>query len=373
MKTLAVLVALCALLSGLFGCKGTEMMNIEKTVFGETDGNTVHLYTLTNDHGMIAKITNYGAIVTELHAPDRNGVFEDIVLGFDTLEGYFAGHPYFGAIAGRVANRIAGGRFTLDGREYQLATNNGQNHLHGGDRGFDKVVWDSEPIEADLGPAVKLTYISKDGEEDYPGELTVEVIYMLTNDNELHVLMTATTDKTTIVNLAQHNYWNLGGHDSGDILNHELMINADAYTPTDDTLIPLGKFSEVKGTPYDFRSTHRIGDKINEIPGDPGGYDDNFVLRGKFGELKLAAKAHDPKSGRRMELFTTEPGVQFYSGNFLDGSNIGKGGAVYHKHNGFCLETQHYPDSINNPDWPSVILKPGEMYHHEMITRLSVK
>jgi len=353
-------------------------MRIKKTIFGETDGRVVHLYTLENSNGLVAKITTYGGILTEMHVPDADGNVRDIVLGFENIDGYLEGHPYFGAIVGRVANRIEKGKFALDGRTYELAVNNGPNHLHGGIKGFDKAVWDAEPTESSSGPALKLTYLSEDGEEGYPGNLKLTVIYALTHENELVVQMSAETDKATPVNIANHSYWNLAGQGSGDILGHTLFINADRYTPTDDTLIPTGDIEPVEGTPYDFKKPKRIGKEIGKIEGhpelnDPGGYDINFVLNEKPGELKLAARVFDPGSGRTMEVYTSEPGVQFYSGNFLDGTLTGKDGAVYDIHSGFCLETQHYPDSINKPDWPSVVLRPGETYNHVMVHKFFVK
>ncbi len=349
---------------------GPAPERIQKREFGKADGKTVYLFTLANSRGTVAKIMNYGAILTELWLPDRNDRKADVVLGFDGLEGYLAGHPYFGCIVGRCANRIAGGKFTLDGKTYQLATNDGPNHLHGGVKGFDKHVWDAEAKETPEGPSVSLWRTSPDGEEGYPGTLRAAVTYVLTDADELKIEMTATTDKPTIVNLAHHSYWNLAGHDSGDILRHRLQINADRFTPTDERLIPNGGTPPVEGTPFDFRRGMAVGDDIDVVP---GGYDVNFVLNGKIGELRWAARLSDPKSGRAMEILTTEPGLQFYSGNFLDGTIKGKGGAVYKRHQGLCLETQHYPDSVNRPEWPSVVLRPGETYRHVMIHRFSAK
>jgi aldose 1-epimerase len=347
---------------------------IEKSEFGKTpDGTAVDLYTLTNGHGMKAKIITYGGIVTELHVPDRNGKLGDVVLGFDNLEGYLAGHPYFGAIVGRVANRIAKGKFTLDGKEYTLATNNGPNALHGGIKGFDKVVWTAEPLEAADGMALKLTYRSRDGEEGYPGTLSTTVMYVVKNTNELKVEYQATTDKPTIVNLSNHSYFNLAGPAFGDILGHELMLAADEYTPVDETLIPLGDIRSVRGTPLDFTTAKTIGADIRQIPSQIGGYDHNFVLRRRGPKLELAARAYDPKSGRVMEMFTTEPGVQFYTANFLDGKLKGKGGVAYQKHQAFCLEAQHFPDSVNQPNFPSVVLRPGETYRQATVYKFSVK
>ncbi|QNN25380.1 galactose mutarotase [Planctomycetales bacterium ZRK34] len=339
-----------------------------QTDWGAAHEQTVELYTLTNAHGVTAKITNYGAIITELHLPDRDGKMADCVLGFDSLDGYLAGHPYFGTIAGRYANRIAKGKFTLNGKKYQLATNNETNHLHGGDEGFDKKVWDAEPMMTDDGPSLKLTLVSPDGDQNYPGKLTVTVIYTLTDANELIVDMSAITDAPTIINLAQHTYWNLAGQASGNVLDQVLELNADYYTPTDDTLITTGDIVPVKDTPYDFTSPKPIGKDIDALRSGPGkGYDINFVVNGDKDQMRYVGSAFDPASGRQLDLWANQPGVQFYSGNFLDGSNVGKGETVYNQHQGFCLETQHYPDSPNKPDWPGVVLKPGETYHHKML------
>jgi galactose mutarotase-like enzyme len=361
---------LCLLLS--LGCGMVQTMSIRTVPFGEVEGMNADLFILENENGLKVKITNYGAIVTEMHVPDRDGKRADVVLGFNHIQGYLRGHPYFGAIVGRVANRIGQGRFVLDGREYTLAANNGPNHLHGGKKGFDKKIWNAEPLLSDEGPALKLTCFSPDGEEGYPGNLTATVVYTLTQSDELKIEMTAETDRPTPVNLASHSYWNLEGHDRGRILDHELMINADHHTPTDGTLIPTGELAPVKDTPYDFQEPKAIGRDIMKLRGDPGtgnpgGYDINFVLKGREGALRLAARAYEPRSGRVLEVYTTEPGVQFYSGNYLDGTITGKGGALYAKHQGFCLETQHFPDSINKPEWPSIVLEPGETYRHVMI------
>ena len=335
---------------------------IAKESFGKTeDGQEVDRYVLTNANGVKAKIITYGGIITELWVPDKSGKLGDVVLGHDRLQGYLAGHPYFGAIVGRVANRIAKGKFTLDGKEYTLAVNNGPNALHGGKKGFDKVVWKAAAGKKGLEPSLTLTYTSKDGEEGYPGIVEATVTYTLTNKNELRIDYTATTDKATPINLTNHSYFNLAGQGAGDILNHEIMIAADKYTPTDDTLIPTGKIEPVAGTPFDFTKSTPIGKHIGDIKGDPGGYDLNYVLRDGKG-LKLAARVYEPTSGRVMEVRTTEPGIQFYSGNFLDGKDKGKGGAVYKKHAGFCLEAQHFPDSVNQKDFPSMILQPGKTY-----------
>jgi aldose 1-epimerase len=369
----------------MFGCKKKEAgasekpegkekkkMSITKESFGQTpDKQTVILYTLTNPNGIKAKITNYGATLVSLETPDRDGNFADIVLGFDTLDGYLKEHPYFGVIVGRYANRIGKGKFVLDGVEYKLATNNGANHLHGGIKGFDKVVWKVEDVKTtDDTASVKLSYLSKDGEEGYPGNLNCSVTYTLTKDNEIKIEYEATTDKTTIVNMTNHAYWNLAGQGNGDILGHELMLNADKYTPVDEGLIPTGEIKDVKGSPMDFTKLMTIGSRIDQVA---GGYDHNYVLNSGGGKLALAAKVYEPTTGRTMEIYTTEPGIQFYSGNFLDGSITGKSGKVYKKHYGFCLETQHFPDSPNKPQFPSVVLKPGEKYQTETVLKFSTK
>lgn len=345
-------------------------MSIEKRDFGKTpDGENVDLYTLTNTNGLKAQIMTYGGIVTTLNVPDRDGHLGDIVSGYDTLDEYIKENPYFGALIGRCGNRIGKGKFTLNGVEYTLATNNGPNHLHGGIKGFDKVVWNAEQMETDEGPALKLNYLSKDGEEGYPGNLNCTVIYTLTNNDELKISYEAETDKDTVLNLTHHSYFNLGGHDSGDILGHELTLNADNYTPVDDDLIPTGEIKPVKGTPMDFTKPTAVGARIDQVK---GGYDHNFVLNNSDGSLALAASVYEPKTGRVMEIFTTEPAIQFYSGNFLDGSLKGKG-AIYNKHNAFCLETQHFPDSPNRPNFPSVVLKPGEKYTHLTVHKFSAR
>jgi aldose 1-epimerase len=353
---------------------GKERASVTKKAFGQTaDGTAVDLYTLTNSTGMTARIMTYGATLTELTAPDREGKLEDVVLGFDNLKGYLAGHPFFGSTVGRVANRIAKGHFTLDGKEYQVAKNNGPNALHGGLKGFDKVVWKAEPVQTPDGAAVKFTYRSKDGEEGYPGELTATVTYTLTNSNELKLDYTATTDKATPVNLTNHTYFNLAGLKTGDILGHELMLAADRYTPADDTLIPTGEIKSVQETPLDFTTPTLIGARIKQIKSDPVGYDHNFVLNSGGKKLALAARVREPKSGRTLEMFTTEPGVQFYTGNFLDGKLTGKGGIVYKQHTGFCLEAQHFPDSVNHPNFPSMILRPGQTYTQTTVYKFSAK
>jgi aldose 1-epimerase len=345
-------------------------MTITKTTFGRTEeGQPVDLYTLTNANGMMVKITNYGGIVTALMVPDKNGKLDDVVLGFDTFEKYLAGHPYFGAIVGRYGNRIAKGKFILNGVEYKLATNNGENHLHGGIKGFDKVVWKAEQIKKENEVGIKLIYLSKDGEEGYPGNLSCVVIYTLTNNNELKIQYEAETDKSTPVNLTHHSYFNLKGTNFrgfGNILGHVLTIHADRFTPVDEGLIPTGELKSVKDTAMDFTRPKAIGERIKEVK---GGYDHNYVLNNWDGSLRLAASVSEPTSGRVMDVLTTEPGIQFYSGNFLDGSITGKNGTIYNKHDGFCLETQHFPDSPNQPAFPSVILEPGKKYTHTTIYR----
>lgn len=334
--------------------KGT----VQKVGFGKMpDGTEVELYTLTNGNGLIAKITNYGTIITELHVPDRTGKMADVVLGFDNLEQYLKGHPYFGCTVGRVANRIAKGQFTLDGKTYGLAVNNGPNHLHGGIIGFDKKVWKAEP---QAGAAVKFSYTSPDGEEGYPGRLQVTVLMTLTDTNELRIDYAATTDKPTPVNLTNHSYFNLAG--TGDVLNHELTILADYFTPSDANSVPTGEIKPVKGTPMDFTMSKPIGARLAQIKREPAGYDNNFVLNSGGKKLALAARVYEPQSGRVMELSTTQPGVQLYTANYLDGSLIGKGGVPYRQHSAFCLETQHFPDSVNKPKFPPIILRPGQTY-----------
>jgi aldose 1-epimerase len=342
------------------------------------DGAETALYTLVNAKGMEADISNYGAIVVRLTAPDRDGKWDDVVLGYNTLEEYLADTPYFGAVVGRYGNRIADGKFTLDGVTYKLATNNDPGgipcHLHGGEKGFDKVVWEAIPVVKNGTVGLRLHYLSKDGEEGYPGNLNVTVWYWLTNNNELKVQYRATTDKATPLNLTQHSYFNLKGEGIGDILGHELMLNADHTTPVDAGLIPAGKIAPVEGTPFDFRKPHTIGQRVNDDDEQlkfGGGYDHNWVLNNQDGDLALAATVYEPSSGRFMEVLTTEPGLQFYCGNFLNGSNVGKRGKPYNFRNGFCLETQHYPNSPNTPAFPSTILRPGETYESTTIYRFS--
>jgi len=347
-------------------------MDLKKESFGRLpDGTEIDIYTLTNRNGLRVRIMTYGATIVSLEAPDREGKLADIVLGYDSLEGYMKVNPYFGCIVGRYANRIAGGRFVLDGITYELAKNDGKNHLHGGVKGFDKVVWTAdEPVRREGAVGVKMGYLSKDGEEGYPGNLACTVIYELTDQNELKISYEATTDKPTPVNLTNHSYFNLAGQGNGDILGHGLMVNADAYTPVGEGLIPNGTITPVENTPMDFTKLKAMGAQIGQVE---GGYDINFVLRGTQGELGLAAQVYEPTSGRVMEIDTTEPGIQFYTGNFLDGTITGKGGKVYKQHYGFCLETQHFPDSPNKLDFPSTILRPGEKYSSLTICKFSTK
>lgn len=345
---------------------GFSGAGVMKTPFGETkEGQAVNLYTLKNKNGVVAKITDYGGIVTELHVPDAKGQLGDVVLGYKTIDEYIASSPYFGAIIGRYGNRIAKGKFTLDGTEYTLATNNGPNHLHGGKKGFDKVVWAAREQRDDgnVGATLKLAYTSADMEEGYPGKLDCVVTYTLTNDNALRIDYEARTDKPTVVNMTNHSYFNLAGEGSGDVLGHEMTINADHYLPVDSTSIPTGEVATVKGTPFDFTTPHTIGERIDQTPGKPNGYDHNYCLKPSAnGKPMLAARVREPKTGRVMEVWTTEPGVQFYTANYMDGSNVGKAGTPYNFRNAFCLETQHWPDSPNQPKFPSTTLRPGEVY-----------
>ena len=350
---------------------------IKKESFGQTkDGKAVDLYTITNSHGMEVRTITYGGIIVSLRVPDKNGKFDDVVLGFDKLDGYLDKSPYFGAIVGRYGNRIANGKFTLNGKEYSLAKNNGPNSLHGGLKGFDKAIWHAEPFKNKQGSGVAFTYTSKDGEEGYPGNLKAKVTYTLTEKNELVFDYEATTDKATPVNLTQHSYFNLAGEGTGDILKHELMLNADRFTPVDKTLIPTGELRPLKGTPMDFTKPTAIGAHIDdnyEQLSFGGGYDHNFVINRKSGGLQLAARVYEPTSSRVMEVYTTEPGVQFYSGNFLDGTITGKQGHVYKRRYALCLETQHFPDSPNHPEFPSTILRPGKTLHSRTIYKFSAR
>ena len=352
----------------------TEPAEISERVtskpFGTTgDGKEVTIYTLKNTNGLTARVMTYGGILVSLSTPDRQGNFADITLGFDDLQSYIKDNPYFGATTGRYANRIAKGQFTLEDQSYSLAINNGENHLHGGIKGFDKVVWQATPFENEKASGVELHYLSPDMEEGYPGNLDCTVTYTLNDDDELMVEYKATTDKPTVVNLTHHSYFNLTGGKE-NVLGHDLMINADRYTPVDTGLIPTGEIDAVADGPMDFTKSKPIG---LEIEGVEGGYDHNYVLNRDSQGLSLAARVYEPNSGRVMEISTTEPGIQFYSGNFLDGSLTGKAGVVYQKHWGFCLETQHFPDSPNQPDFPSVVLLPEDTYTHKTVHKFSVE
>jgi len=350
---------------------------MQKQSFGKTeDGQQVDLHILTNKSGMQAEITNYGATLVSLKIPDRKGKFEDVVLGYDTLDGYVKDKPYFGATIGRYGNRIAHGQFTLDGVTYTLAKNNGENTLHGGIKGFNKRIWTARDVSGSAGPALELTYLSKDGEENFPGNLSVKVVYTLTERNEIKIDYSATTDKDTVINLTNHSYFNLAGQGNGDILQHQIMIRADRFTPVDATLIPTGELRSVKGTPFDFTAPMAIGARINQNDEQlklGRGYDHNWVVNsGTTGSLSMVAQAYDPSSGRVLEVSTTEPGVQFYTGNFLDGVT-GKQGKIYKQRYGFCFETQHFPDSPNHPNFPSTVLKPGQPYRSTTVYKFSTK
>lgn len=349
---------------------------IDKRAFGKLpDGTTIDIYTLKNRNGMLVEITNYGGAVVTIKAPDRLGRMADIALGYDDPSGYVADTAYFGALIGRYANRIAQGKFTLNGVEYQLARNNDPNHLHGGVKGFNKVVWQAREVKRSAGPALELTYLSKDKEEGYPGNLTVTATYILTNANELSIEYSATTDKETVVSLTHHSYFNLAGAGAGDILSHVVTINADRFTPVDETLIPSGELKPVKGTPFDFNQATTIGSRINQNDNQlvlGKGYDHNFVLNKKANELSLAASVYEPVSGRALEMWTTEPGMQLYTGNFLDKVR-GKAGKIYNYRGGFCLEAQHFPDSPNKPAFPSTVLKPGAPYTQTTVYKFLVR
>lgn len=339
-------------------------------------GENVNQYTLTNRNGLQMQVINYGGTITSLKTPDRNGTMEEVVLGCDSLDDYLDGTPFFGCLVGRYGNRIAGGEFTLDGKKFSLAKNNNGNHIHGGLRGFDKVYWEIVPVTGNDGPSLKLTYVSPDMEEGYPGNLSVEVVYTLSNQNELIIDYTATTDKKTIVNLTNHSYFNLTGNAKQNILGHELVMNAAKYVPVNRQLIPEGQLAGVEGTPFDFREAMKIGDRIDsDHPqiANGSGYDHCWVFEGDPGELKHGATVYEPVSGRVMEMYTTEPGVQLYTGNHLNGSEVGKGGKAYSARDGFCLETQHFPDSPNQESFPSVVLNPGEEYHTRTVFAFAVR
>ena len=355
----------------------TGKPGVKKESFGTLpDGTSVDLYTITNAQGMEIRATNYGGIVVSLRVPDKKGNLDDIALGFDDLKGYLANTPYFGAIIGRYGNRIAKGKFTLDGKEYTLARNNGPNSIHGGLKGFNQVAWQAEPFQSPVGVGIILSYTSKDGEEGYPGNLKTKVTYTLTGKNEWIIDYEAVTDKATPVNLTEHTYFNLAGEGKGDVLGHILQLNASRFTPVDQSLIPTGELRPVKSTPLDFTQPTAIGARIDadyEQLRLGRGYDHNFVIDRKDSDPVLAARVKEPTSGRVLEVYTTEPGVQLYTGNFLDGTITGKGGHVYKQRFGFCLETQHFPDSPNHPDFPTTILRPGRTYHSRTIYKMSAE
>lgn len=343
--------------------------------FGQLpDGTVIELFTLRNAAGTEARITNYGGIVTHLLMPDRQGRLGDVVLGYDALEGYLRNNPYFGCLVGRFGNRIGAARFSLEGKTYELAKNDGPNTLHGGVKGFDKVVWLARPLESKCGPALELRYLSPDGEEGYPGNLSVTAVYTLTDNNALQLDFTATTDQTTVLNLTHHSYFNLAG--GGDILSHEVLIPATHFTPVNSTLIPTGELRPLQGSPLDFSTPRPIGARIDAADEQlqlGRGYDHNYVLNNPNARLVLAARVFEPATGRVMEVETTEPATQFYSGNFLDGSITGKGGQVYHRRTGFCIEPQHFPDSPNQPTFPSTVLRPGATYKSTISYKFSVR
>jgi aldose 1-epimerase len=368
-----------AFVACLAGCTthGSSGGAISKEPFGSVEGQPVELYTLKNSKGAEARIMTYGGIVQSLKVADKSGNFGDVVLGYDNVDDYVRNNPYFGCLVGRYGNRIGGGKFTLEGQTYTLATNNGPNSLHGGLKGFDKVIWKAtKATVGSNGPRLELNYLSKDGEEGFPGNLDVTATYTLTDDNELRLDFRATTDKTTVANLTHHSYFNLRGQGNGDILGHEVFINSDKTTPVDKDLITTGEYTSVEGTPFDFRNSTAIGARINnpdtQLQYGPG-YDHNWVINNPAGKLGLQARVYEPTTGRVMEVLSDEPGLQFYAGNFLDGTITGKGGKVYPRRSGFCMEPQHYPDSPNKPQFPSVTLRPGETYRNTIIYKFSVK
>jgi aldose 1-epimerase len=379
LKSLIAIASLGIAAACITGCESmsnTPKGTITKSDFGKTpEGKVVEMYTLRNSKGMEAQIMTYGGIVTSLKTPDQHGKFADVVLGFDNLDSYIKGNPYFGALIGRYGNRIANGKFTLDGKTYSLPQNNGSNCLHGGPKGFDKVVWTARPLPTAHGPSLILTYVSPGGEEGFPGTLAVTAIYSITEDNELRLDFSATTSEKTLVNLTHHSYFNLRA--SGDVLNHTVTINANTFTPTDAGSIPTGELRAVKGTPFDFTTPHTIGERINadyEQIQLGKGYDHNWVVNQKApNELTLVATVSEPTSGRTMEVWSTEPGTQFYTGNFLDGTAVGKGGWAYKFREGFCFEPQHFPDSPNHPAFPSTVLNPGETFKNIIIYKFGTK
>ena len=348
--------------------------HIDKKSFGRTDAGEAFLFTLSREGAPTVTITNQGGFIVAIVAKDRAGKPADVALGYKDFDGYVRGKDFLGCLVGRYANRIAKGEFTLDGKKHTLAKNNGPNALHGGPAGFHSRLWTAKVVGAPDGEALELTYVSRDGEEGYPGTMTAKVVYSLRADGGLVIDYSATTDAPTIVNLTNHAYFNLAGEGEGTILGHEMQLESDVFTPVDPTLIPTGEMKQVEGTPFDFRKAAAIGARIENADEQlkrGGGYDHNFVLRGKAGELRLVARVAEPKSGRALEVFTTEPGIQFYSGNFLDGSTTGKSGKPYVKRGGFCLEAQHYPDSPNRPEWPSVVLRPGQTYRQTTVYRVT--
>lgn len=368
----AITIILLALTLVVSGCKPKPATpkSLDEISWGKDGDKEVKLFTLTNKNGMEVKITNFGAIITSIVVPDRNGKMENVVLGFENLEGYQGEHPYFGSLVGRYGNRIALGKFSLDGNTYSLAVNNGVNHLHGGIKGFNKQAFHIDTTYSTPDSSViSLSYLSADMEEGYPGNLTLKVNYVLTNNNEIKIEYEAETDKPTVLNVTNHSYFNLTAGKE-NILNHEIVIMADSITPTDETLIPTGILSPVAGTPFDFTAAHKIGERIDQVT---GGYDINYKLRNKTGQYVQAAEVYEPVSGRVLQAFTTEPGVQFYTGNFLEGNLTGSNGIVYQKHYGLCLEAQHFPDSPNQPQFPSVVLNPGEKYRQLTVYKFSVK
>ena len=363
-------------LGGVF-LKAEARPTVKKDAWGKTaDGKAVEIYTLKNSKGAESQIITYGGTVVSLKMPDKNGKFADVVLGYDSIAGYEKNQSYIGALIGRYGNRIAKGKFTLDGKEYTLAKNNGENHLHGGLKGFDKVVWTAKSSTDKLGANLELTYLSKDGEEGYPGSLTVKVIYILTEKNELEIVYSAVTDKNTVINLTHHSYFNLAGAGSGDILNHQLTLYADKFTPTGDDSIPTGELKSVKGTPFDFLTPAAIGARINQTDEQlkfGNGYDQNWVLNKNDNSLVLAATVYEPTTGRVMDVYTTERGLQFYAGNYLDGAVKGKNGQNYPRRSGFCLEAQNFPDAPNKSNFPSPVLKPGATYSQTTVYQFSAR
>jgi len=372
---LAIQIALfsCAKAPARLSQNSYGKMKVQQESFGRTpDGREVTLYTLTNANKLRARIIDYGAILVSLEVPDRDGKLIDITLGFDDLDSYIKRNPLFGAIVGRYANRIGNAKFTLDGTEYKLTANAGKNHIHGGrKKRFDKVMWKGRQFQNNKGVGVRFTYLSKDGDEGFPGNLNCTVTYTLTNDSELKIRYEATTDKPTIANLTNHSYFNLAGAGNGDVLGHKIMVNADYFTPADKALIPTGEIHTVKGTPLDFTQPKTIGSRIDKLT-QTRGYDHNYVLNSSIGSLALAARVYEPTSGRVMEVYTTEPGMQFYTANGMRGVK-GKSGKLYHRHYGFCLETQHFPDSPNKPHFPSVVLRPGETYNTVTVFKFSTQ